>query len=60
MQLQPFGPRIAKKRHLGPQNGPGSLGPEKTVKTAKLENKCFESGGQVGSHRCPPGSILPP
>jgi len=30
------GGRFPKKRRLGPQNGSGSLGPEKTAKNSKL------------------------
>jgi hypothetical protein len=30
-----------KKRRLGPQNGPGSLGTRKTAKNSKLPTNCF-------------------
>jgi hypothetical protein len=31
-----------KKHHLGPQNGSGSLGPEKTAKNSKFPSNYFE------------------
>jgi len=34
-------PRFPKKHHLGPQNGSGSLGPEKNAKNSKL---CYNYG----------------
>jgi hypothetical protein len=44
-------PRFPKKRRLGPQNGPGSLGPKKTAKNSKLPKlpeNCFEPVGKGG------------
>jgi hypothetical protein len=44
-------PRFPKKRCLGPQNGPESLGPEKTAKNSKLPKlpeNCFEPVGKGG------------
>jgi hypothetical protein len=40
-----------KKHRLGPQNGPGSSGPEKTAKNSKLPKLpeiCFEPFGKGG------------
>jgi hypothetical protein len=37
-----------KKHHLGPQNGPESLGTEKTAKNSKLPTNCFEPVGIGG------------
>jgi hypothetical protein len=39
---------IVKKRCLGPQNGPRSLGPQKTAKNSKLPKNCFEPVGIGG------------
>jgi hypothetical protein len=39
---QSLGPRIPKKRRLGPQNGPGSLEPEKLPKNCQ-DGKLFLS-----------------
>jgi hypothetical protein len=39
---------IAKKRCLGPQNSPESLGSEKTAKHSKLPKNCFEIVGIGG------------
>ena len=64
------GSRFPKKHCLGPQNGSGSLGPEKLLKivncaTIKETEKLKEEmvGVQVelvGGHQYPPGSFLPP
>jgi hypothetical protein len=43
--------KIPEKRHLGPQNGSGSSGPEKTAKNSKLpklSESCFEPAGKGG------------
>jgi hypothetical protein len=37
-----------KKHFLGPQNGPESLGTEKTAKNSKLRENCFEPIGIGG------------
>ena len=60
--------RFPKKRHLGPQNGFGSLGPEKLLKivncaTIKETKKLKEAmvGVQVelaNGHQYPPGSLI--
>jgi len=60
------GGRFPKKRRLGPQNGSGSLGPEKLLKIVncaiikETENAERNNGGvQVdlaGGHQYPPGS----
>jgi hypothetical protein len=39
---------MEKKNHLGPQNGPRSLGPEKTTKNSKLPKTYFEPVGIGG------------
>ena len=46
-----------KKCHLVPQNGPGSLGLEKSWKKCQTEITFFEPVEQVGGHRYPPRSI---
>ena len=64
--MDPCCPRFPKKRRLGPQNGSGSLGPEKMLKivncaTIKETEKLKQTmvGVQVdlaGGHQYPPGS----
>ena len=52
-----------KKRHLGPQNGSRSSGPEKMLKIVNYQNFQKHVLGQlekVGGHRYPPGSPFLP
>ena len=46
MPLEPFGPRIAKKRCLGLQNGPGSWGPEKLWKLPNWKTTVLSQVGK--------------
>ena len=59
-------PGLPKKRHLGPQNGSGSSGPEKLLKIVScVENYKLKEmivGVQmesVGGQKYPPGSLSP-
>jgi hypothetical protein len=49
----------AKKHYLGPQKHVESSRPEKLEKIAKMGNH-YESVEEVGDHRYPPRSIIPP
>ena len=49
-----------KKRHLGPQNGSGSSGPEKLLKIVNYQNcqkAVLSQLEKVGGNRYPPGSM---
>jgi hypothetical protein len=50
-----------KKRRLGPQNGPESLGPKKLLKIVSCQKTVLSQLEKVGGHRDPPVTEeLPP
>jgi len=51
-------PPNCQKMSFRASKRPRKFRTRKTVKTAKLENNCFELGGQVGGYRCPCWTIF--